>query len=196
MQNNIASHNTMTYFEPAKWWMKIFNSIAKCQNKTLQDQVELGVNVFDIRVRFNKEFNLVIAHGLVEYKYNVVFPNISSIFEYLKYLRNCKIRIVLEISKYNKYKLLQKILFIQWLNSMIEKYPTITFFEGTSKYDWEYLNDKCTNNIPPYNQYVSSMKGKGIYRIFPKLYAKKYNKRVVNTITNTITFIDYIGNYY
>lgn len=50
----LASHNSMTYLPIKKWWLKPFRFIAQCQNKTIEEQYQAGVRMFDIRIAFNK----------------------------------------------------------------------------------------------------------------------------------------------
>jgi hypothetical protein len=63
----IGTHNTMTYLEPKKWWMKLLNKYAQCQSKTIEEQYEAGCRYFDLRIRFREE-GMYFAHGLIEYK--------------------------------------------------------------------------------------------------------------------------------
>lgn len=56
----IATHNSGTG-EPSKNWVHcLFTPFSKCQDKTIKEQLELGVRYFDFRV--NK--NLMLCHGL------------------------------------------------------------------------------------------------------------------------------------
>lgn len=60
----IATHNSGTG-EPSKNWVhRLFTPFAKCQDKTIEQQLEAGVRYFDFRV--NK--NLMLCHGLWESK--------------------------------------------------------------------------------------------------------------------------------
>lgn len=63
-----GTHNSMTYLEPLRWWMRLFVPFSKCQRISLAGQAAHGARYFDIRVRYNKDRGLVFAHGLVEYK--------------------------------------------------------------------------------------------------------------------------------
>lgn len=46
----IGSHNSMSYL-PIRGWRKVLAPWARCQNLTLQQQYELGVRYFDIRIK-------------------------------------------------------------------------------------------------------------------------------------------------
>ena len=56
----IATHNSGTG-EPSKNWVhRLFTPFVKCQDKTIEEQLEAGVRYFDFRV--NKD--LMLCHGL------------------------------------------------------------------------------------------------------------------------------------
>lgn len=61
-----GSHNSATGERPANWWARLFPMVAKCQSKTLEEQCEAGVTLFDIRVRWHDE-HLFVHHGLARY---------------------------------------------------------------------------------------------------------------------------------
>lgn len=61
-----ASHNSATGERAANVWAKLFPFIARCQDKTLEEQCEAGVVLFDIRVRWYED-RLFVHHGLARY---------------------------------------------------------------------------------------------------------------------------------
>lgn len=63
-----GSHDSLTGYPVRKWWMKLFQLFSKTQSLSIGSQIKLGVEFFDIRVRFNKEGTIIGCHGLVEYK--------------------------------------------------------------------------------------------------------------------------------
>lgn len=64
----LGSHNSLTYLKPKHWWMYPFIPMARCQSKDIKAQYEAGARWFDFRIRFDKNDNLVVAHGLMTYK--------------------------------------------------------------------------------------------------------------------------------
>lgn len=62
----LGTHNTMTYATPINLIGRLFSWTAKCQDKTIDEQIESGVRAVDIRIKFDKE-NTIIAHGLAKY---------------------------------------------------------------------------------------------------------------------------------
>lgn len=167
----IGTHNSMTYLPLKHWWMYPFNWIAKCQSLSIEEQYELGVRLFDIRISYDKDYNLEFRHGLIAYKGNVI--------ETLSYLNSkqepIQIRIILE--KPDKDQLFGlDIIRFQKL------FPNLTFYEGRKKSTWKQIVSLPLLDL---NQLVGSMSGKLLYKIFPKLYAKKYNE------INVHTYLDY-----
>lgn len=194
--NNIASHNTMTYLSPAKWWMKIFNFVAKCQNKTLQKQLNLGIRNFDIRIDFDKHGNPRFAHGLIKYKVDDDKTGIYPYFDLLNSYGNCTVRIILEVSKYDKLVEKKTKWFIELVKYLVNKYKCIEFYGSNRKYDWKVLVPNINKTTIEYVQYVGSMDGLWIYKIYPRLYAMTHNIQVVGKYHPCITYIDFVGNYY
>ena len=47
----LASHNSLSYIKPKKWWEKLINFTSKCQSYDIETQYEYGVRLFDIRIR-------------------------------------------------------------------------------------------------------------------------------------------------
>ena len=80
----LASHNTMSYLKPAKWYLAPFNFMSKCQSKTIQEQYEAGARLFDLRLVIltdDRDFYLEpsFAHGLMAYK----SPSVDEILSWL-----------------------------------------------------------------------------------------------------------------
>jgi hypothetical protein len=166
----ISSHNTMSYEKPYYWWMVPYNWIAKCQSKNIVEQYMDDVRCFDLRIHFDREDGTPhFQHGLMRYK--------GDVYEVLKYLNkntNVKVRLVLECLSPSKAAY-QIPLFRDFCIKVKEKYNYIHFFEFAVKYNWSHVLEEP---IPTYDQYVSSMKGKGLCRIWPWLYSKLNNKKV------------------
>lgn len=61
-----ATHNSGTGERAANVWAKLFPFVARCQDKTLEEQCEAGVTLFDLRVRWFDGL-LFFHHGLARY---------------------------------------------------------------------------------------------------------------------------------
>lgn len=164
---NIGTHNSMTYLKPKKWYLHPFQFIAKCQSKTIQEQFNSGIRLFDIRISYDKNNIIEFRHGLIAYK--------GDVYNTLEWLNDqntpIKIRIILEENKEN---LLQEIPFIKDINNFKKKYTNLTFYEGRRKFDWKQIIKLPTLEI---EQLVSSIQGNKLYALWPWLYAKLHNSK-------------------
>lgn len=146
---------------PFKW-------MAQCQSKPLEEQYRLGAKIFDIRISYNKQNIPEFKHGMMTFK--------GDVYEYLHYLNSLKdiyVRITLETSKEDSR---QEKLFIDECNSLESRFPNITFFNATRKFDWKRLYKFKVEDLS-LTQLVGSMSGRKIDGLWPKLYAILHNKQ-------------------
>lgn len=167
MEVVIGKHNTMTYLKPSKWWMKLFNWVAKCQDtshsKTIYNAGK--AECCDIRVWWDGDWKF--AHGLIDYvdTVNNIHLTVPSVIKKYKY-----VRIMLERVKHPE----DRERFKELCKNLVEQFPDKIFLCGRYKKGWELIYDFGTDNIPVY-QYISSMAKdvRWYEKIFPKLYAKR-----------------------
>ena len=97
----IGSHNSMSYLPVRQWYLKPFGWMARCQSKTLGEQlITYGVRLFDFRVRFDVCGNLVFAHGPVQFKGDVEQYLSSLALEcFRQNISTVYVRIILESNK-------------------------------------------------------------------------------------------------
>lgn len=62
----IGTHNSLTYAKPTTWYGKLLNFTSKCQDLSIEEQFNLGVRLFDIRI-VDCDINKRTRHGIVEY---------------------------------------------------------------------------------------------------------------------------------
>lgn len=164
----LGTHNSMSYLPPKKWWMYPFRFIAKCQNKSIEEQYKLGARMFDIRISFDgliPEFR----HGYMSFK-----GNVEEVFNYLNSLNtNIFIRLLLEIDKPNNA---QENLFISKCVKWETEYCNLKFFCGRRKYDWKQVY-KFRADDKDIIQKVSSMTGTKLDDWCPWLYARFFNRK-------------------
>ena len=193
----IGSHNTMTYLPPTKWWMYPFKWVYQTQSKSLKEQLYSGINLIDIRVRFDKDDRVVLCHGYYEAKTerlkikDFVHKLLTNIIIF-RYVNDVYVRIILETGRESNS---QEVLFAALCRILQETAPEyITVFGGFRKFDWK----KVTNCIPdiPIIQAVSSMMGdaKWYEKICPWLYAKRMNNKnkELYSKSNEIVLFDFI----
>jgi len=188
----LGSHNTMTYLAPDNKFLKLFKFIYKCQNRSICEQFESGCRCFDIRIRLDKNYKWVFAHGIFkssEYSPVDIFNKLNALAVMTQ--EKIYIRLLLETSKYD-WK--QEIEFIKFCKELSAKYSDfLVFFEGRRKYDWVQLYD--FKNNPDLIQYVGSMCS-WYGKIWPKLYwwinNNKNIKKAKNQKDNTICLFDFV----
>lgn len=183
----IGSHNTMTYLPVKQWYLKPFFWMAKCQNKTIEQQYEAGARVFDLRIRFSP-YKTTLCHGVFEYDY--------SIYELLYTLSNFNdrvyCRVILESNSKMGDQELQEKLFCNFCEYLCVAFPNIIFFGGNRKYDWKVIYNFGIPE-PSLDDKYSSVDGNIIQKIWPWLYAKLNNKKNLKKGTDKdVLFIDFI----
>lgn len=196
----IASHNTMSYLKPDKWYMIPFRFIGKCQSLSIFEQYKLGIRMFDLRVIYDDKGHPKFAHGAIVYKDS----NVETILWIINNWTQCSVRIVLECNnkyKRDKYKReleRQTTLFRRDVDRWLLQYPNIRFFECTRKFDWFRVKVFKKLPTPKYIQKIGSMSGKLIYKIWPRLYAMLNNKHILYSTpqnNDVWTFVDFVGKY-
>ena len=182
----LGSHNTMTYLPASKWWMNLFRWCWRTQTKTLADQLALGVSLIDIRVRFDDDQKVVLAHGYYEAKERHTLKDfVKFILETIADHRTSKdiyIRLILEVGKGNYW---QEVTFKSLCSRFKKAVPDyITLTGGYRKCDWLQLVDFADI---PLTQCVSSMADDARWyeRICPRIYANRMNA------VNADHYIDY-----
>ena len=196
----LGSHDSMTYLPVQQWYLKPFKWMAQCQSKTITEQYNYGVRLFDLRVRFNDSGDLIFAHGPITFK--------GDVYKTLEILNSFPekvyCRILLESNSPMKDQDLQEEHFIYFCSSIVENYSNIKFFGGNRKYDWKkvydfgeepILDDKYSSTTNIFGGEKTSFWAK-IDDICPRLYAKLNNHKILKQGTDKdVLFIDFIGVY-
>lgn len=138
MKSLLASHNTLTYLPVKSWWMYPFTWFAKCQEKDLATQYDLGVRLFDFRVLVHKN-SLVIAHGLMKYK-----GDISEMLDYLASKNDSDI--VVQIVNEDTFYDSDPDLWLCLVEELVQKYPSLKFTLVDSKKTWTIIRDEFPKN--------------------------------------------------
>jgi hypothetical protein len=64
--NKLATHDSLTAYPVKSWWLRPFNFLCKCQDKTLEEQYAAGARSFDLRfAKYRGEW--YAAHGAMIY---------------------------------------------------------------------------------------------------------------------------------
>ena len=175
----IGSHNTFTYLPPKKWWMKLFSGIGKCQEKDYKEQYKLRARVFDVRVRFDKHGNIIVAHNLREVKMSE--KELYDFFKFLNRKKNCSCRVMLELRKKTNDEALQIEHFRYFCESLAQQFEHIVFFGGRVLYSWDEVYNFGTD-VPLVEMHASVCAPKLIDDWYPKHYAKKNNHKNIEAL--------------
>lgn len=199
----IGSHDSFTYMVARNKIVNTFTGFWRCQDKTIKEQYDLGVRVFDIRV--NKDiqegkFTWQVSHGHA--KFNQNFVTLNAICSYFKkQYPEAYLRIVLEsgaddeetIEKFKTQatKAFKNYKSILWC--IVIKKPWTTLYIGKAfdtkdyschLFNWD-VNKDLWENIKSFE--ISS------YSI--KSYAKKHNPQITKEMIddpNVLYFMDYV----
>lgn len=188
----LSSHNSWTYLRPQKMWMYLIRFTAKCQREDVVEQFLDGARCFDLRIKFNNERELVIAHGLVKYKYSY-----RRLINDLSWLDGCAkddakiyVRILHEIRKESEYSDKKVTLFKNFCSYIEKMCPNIIFFGGNNLINCSQDYD-FGNNISIEDGYASVACPKLGW--WPWLYAKFMNKKYLKADTDKdVLMIDFV----
>ena len=179
----IASHNSWTFLPTIKWWMKLISPFCTCQTLNIQEQYNLGIKFFDLRLVYENH-KYYIAHNKA--KYSIVGLN-----DDLKFLDNkggCIIRVSLDCRKEKDCTNLQITKFREYCKYLELIYRNISFVDG--RCIGTGLSIYCFNHLTPcFVDGYSSKQGKGIFRYIPWLYAKYKAKKHYKYIHETCCYV-------
>lgn len=187
----LQAHNSWSYLSPKKWWMKPFAFMARCQKASIFEQYNVyDVRCFDLRVRFNKKGEMVIAHGFCQFDidYDTLMNHLSFMND-----KECVVRVLHEAR--NKYQYTKESLekFREFCKSMEIRFPNIKFYCGRNLYNWE-VDYKYEYDPTEDEKYSSVCPPKLIDDWFPWIYAKLHNKENLEKGTDKdILAIDFVN---
>lgn len=198
----LASHNTFTYLQPRRWWMRPFAFMARCQRVSWTAQVFGGVRLFDLRVRFaDKNGSPVICHGLMEYE--------GRVYDLLQAMNNSAynlgepffVRVVLESKNPTERDIR---LFEGFCAVITNLYPRLRFFGGNDRSDWscahphynfktplQDLDDKYSSTTTLFPKGLKWLRF--LDDLCPVLYARLHNRaNIKRGTTHDWLFIDFV----
>ena len=185
----LASHNSWTYLPPKKWWMWLLRFTAKCQRLSIQEQYEMGVRCFDLRVKWI-DGKMVVAHGIVQYDINA--QQVVDDLIWLNEKGDCSVRLIHEVRRKLENTLKEKTYFRNFCALVEKRLPRITFWNGKNLYDhskdYDFGCDPTCEEL-----YASVRKPKWIDDWWPWWYSWLNNKRIKEAgTTKDILMIDFV----
>lgn len=192
-----ASHNTFSYAQPLQWWLRPFAFVARCQDKTLAQQMDAGVRVFDLRLRQEKDGEWVIAHNAFIYVRGL--DNIFSLLDYIQSRRHdfgngVYVRVLHEVRNERQARYSSSIAFNSLCNDIYARYFFLRFFGGQRVMDWQRDYVFPQRNDLAYAELHASVRWPKWLHWWPWLYARLYNKCNERQYANKdmVTFTDFI----
>lgn len=187
----LASHNSLSFVKPRKWWEKLINFTSKCQFYDIETQYEYGVRLFDIRIRRaiiepGSYYCTKSAHGLITYDICI-----TDILRYLDTLSTKEDPVYVYLSLENKKceKDRDYVWFKKAFNLYKERFPNLIFCGGYVKHPWHKIIDCedpsiCQKNWEFFNYKDQPTTRKKIKCFFsnllhfsPEYWAKKNNQK-------------------
>lgn len=187
----LQSHNSWSYIRPKKWWLRPFKFMAKCQKANIYDQyVKYGVRSYDLRVKFDKNGNVVIAHGLFDFDIDR-----DELMRHLSFMNDnkCVVRILHEVRREKEYTEESIERFKAFCKEIEEKFKDITFYCGRNLYNW-MVDYEFDYNPSEEGVYSSVQPPKWIDDWFPWIYARLHNKETFKMGTDKdILAVDFVN---
>ena len=190
----IASHNSWSFAKPANLISRLLRFTAKCQTLNIQQQYDLGIRMFDLRIKPRINRTWTVNHGLVKFKVDVLKD--------LEWLNNkatledpIYIRVVEEFNSECYAQIFYDKAFCEIVEDLSEQFLFLDFVGGYRKYDWKKLCDNL-EDISIVERYSSVTSLTETHRnnhkwyaklddLYPFLYAKLHNKKLREEYKNS-----------
>lgn len=187
----LQSHNSWSYIKPKKWWLRPFRFMARCQKASIYSQYyDYDVRSFDLRVRFNKKGEMVIAHGF--FQFDIDYATLMKHLEFMNE-HKCIVRVLHEARNKKQYTEDSVSRFREFCTAMELKFPDIKFYCGRNLYNWEF--DYKYEYEPSEEAVYSSVQDpKIIDDWFPWIFARLNNKETyLNGTDKDILAMDFVN---
>lgn len=173
--------------------MRLIAFTARCQSATIIEQYTLhDVRCFDLRLRWDKKGNMILAHGIVEYKYNWLM--LIDTLTFLNTRGDCYVRVLHETRNRKQYTTASIALFQTCCQLLQSKFTNIHFWCGRNLYNWEYDYHFESPEPTCTEKYSSVCPPKYLDDWYPWLYAKLNNEKILQQGTkDDIMLIDFVN---
>lgn len=187
----LGSHNSWSYLPVRKWWMRPIAFMARCQCVDIKTQYEqYGVRCFDLRVRFDGDGNMIVAHGIIEYKEAHALIALM----WLDDRKDCYVRVLHEARSKKQYTKYSVESFKKFCYTLENNFKNTRFWCGKNLYNWETDYDFDGEDPTCDEEYASVCPPKLIDDWWPWLFAKTHNSEILARGTDKdILLIDYVN---
>lgn len=189
----IGSHNSWSFLRPKKWWMKPFRWCARCQDVDIREQYSLyNVNCFDLRIRIDKDNNLIVTHN--KCVYDISEKELREDLKFLNEQGECYVRVIHDIRTEKDFTPTNTYNFIMICKELEKHYPNIKFWCGRNLYNWNIDYEFAGVEPTCCEEYGSVTNPKWWNGLYPRRYAKKHNKEILaNGTTKDILLMDFVN---
>lgn len=168
----IGTHQSLTYAKPLQWYYKPFHFIARCQKRDYKEQYDLGVKLFDIRIKPYKG-TWHVAHG------NMIFDiDLYEVLRFLNEKKDCIVQLSLEYNKEPKDSNTIVEAFIRESQNLVDSYSNIKFFGFGTKWNWNKVYSYQNEPKIKILQLVSSTTGNRLDDWYPAIYTKVFRNDI------------------
>lgn len=173
--------------------MRLIAFTARCQSATIIEQYTLhDVRCFDLRVRFSERNRLIVAHGIIEYKYT--WDMLINDLHWLNAKEDCYVRVIHEVRNKKQYNHYSCYWFKVFCGFAQTNYPNIKFWCGRNLYNWEYDYHFDSPEPTCTEKYSSVCPPKYLDDWFPWFYARLNNEKIFKQgTTDDILLIDFVN---
>ena len=193
----IGSHNSWSYRRALRWWLRPFQFVARCQRVDIRRQyVDYGVRCFDLRIRFDDDGRLQVAHGPMVY--DISREELDADLAWIDSHGDCYVRVIHEARTVRQHSEVSVKGFVLWCREAMAKYQGIEFWCGRNLCDWTY--DYSFGYPEPVceERYSSVCPPKWLDDWWPWLYARLNNKWNIKEVQSMepqpdILLIDYVN---
>lgn len=126
----IGSHNTLSYLPPKNLWGKITRPWNKCQDRSIEEQVNAGIDYFDIRIDFYNDGKWHFVHNRVDYG-----PVNNDIWKYIG-KTELSIRIIYDRRSKPKDVIIETYRFTNYLSYLKEEY-NVNIDSAITYWNWK-----------------------------------------------------------
>ena len=188
----LGTHNSATSGATV-WWQRPFewllNITSRCQNKSIEEQLEGGVRLFNLQVcRYNEEWH--ISHGLCIYK-----EKLFDILDQLKQYKGIIIQLYLDD---NFFVGQDEEEFIKLVEEVKRNYCSpdfimhLAWIEGTDKYPHKSEQKLSIEEHYWTKSWADKFAGSWVEKLpLPKSHAKKYNNAYIENCKNEYLMLDF-----
>lgn len=187
----LGSHNSWSYLPVKHWWIRPFSFIYKCQEVDIKTQYNMcNTRCFDLRIRFNKKGDLILAHGLAEF--SITEEELWKQLEWIDSRTDCYIRVIHEVRCKRQYTDTSKAFFQIFCKELETRLTHTILWSGENLYNLE-VDYNFGNHLDCLELYSSVLKP---WYDTPKSYSKNNNFANISLLKGSrydILLIDYVN---